>query len=107
MKPLFLISILSVYLLNAQQDSIPTQYNLKEVVVSSSRIEIPFSENTRTIQIISSEELKATGALAVADALQQISGVDIRRRGVSGAQADLYIEAEVLIKPYFLLMESN
>src|SRR6056300_1877379 len=91
MKPLFLISILSVYLLNAQQDSIPTQYNLKEVVVSSSRIEIPFSENTRTIQIISSEELKATGALAVADALQQISGVDIRRRGVSGAQADLYI----------------
>lgn len=91
MKPLFLISILSVYLLNAQQDSIPTQHNLKEVVVSSSRIEIPFSENTRTIQIISSEELKATGALAVADALQQISGVDIRRRGVSGAQADLYI----------------
>src|SRR6056300_1770277 len=91
MKPLFLISILSVYLLNAQQDSIPTQYNLKEVVVSSSRIEIPFSENTRTIQIISSEELKATGALAVADALQQISGVDIRRRGVSGAQVDLYI----------------
>jgi iron complex outermembrane receptor protein len=69
----------------------PTQYDLKEVIVSSSRIEIPFAENARTLQIISSQDLKATGALAVAEALQQITGVDIRRKGVAGAQADLYI----------------
>ena len=72
MKPLFLISILSVYLLNAQQDSIPTQYNLKEVVVSSSRIEIPFSENTRTIQIISSEELKLSSIFLISSQIINI-----------------------------------
>jgi iron complex outermembrane receptor protein len=27
----------------------------------------------------------------VADALQQIAGIDVRRRGTSGTQADLYI----------------
>ncbi|MCH1431167.1 MAG: hypothetical protein L7V31_01130 [Flavobacteriaceae bacterium] len=42
-----------LFLLHAQQDSIPTQYDLKEVIVSSSRIEIPFAENARILQIIS------------------------------------------------------
>jgi outer membrane cobalamin receptor len=32
----------------------------------------------------------------VADALQQIAGIDVRRRGTSGTQADLYIR--VLIR---------
>lgn len=91
MKPLILALLVPLFLLHAQQDSIPTHYDLKEVIVSSSRIEIPFAENARTLQIISSQDLKATGALAVAEALQQITGVDIRRRGVAGAQADLYI----------------
>lgn len=83
--------LLTTSYLQAQTDTLQIYQNLKEVIVSSSRLEIPFSENARTIQIISSEELKASGALAVSDALQQIIGVDIRRRGVTGAQADLYI----------------
>lgn len=91
MKSLISALLVPLFLLHAQQDSIPTQYDLKEVIVSSSRIEIPFAQNARTLQIISSQDLKATGALAVAEALQQITGVDIRRRGVAGAQADLYI----------------
>ena len=75
----------------AQNDSIPPPQSLKEVVVSSTRIELPFSENARTLQIISAQDLKGTGALALAEALQQVVGVDIRRRGVLGTQADLYI----------------
>lgn len=50
-----------------------------------------FSENSRTIQIITPEELQNSTASNLADLLQQINGVDIRRRGVDGMQSDLYI----------------
>lgn len=65
--------------------------SLQEVVVSSSRIDLPFSENSRTIQIVTSEDIKKLGVTNVADALQQIAGIDVRRQGVNGMQADLYI----------------
>ena len=41
--------------------------------------------------MISSQELKSSGALTVVTALQQIAGIDIRQRGIAGTQADLYI----------------
>ena len=71
----------------AQNDTI----KLKEVIITSSRIELPFSENSRTISIISSEEIQRSAATNVADILQQIAGIDVRRRGIDGMQSDLYI----------------
>jgi iron complex outermembrane receptor protein len=65
--------------------------SLKEVVVTSSRIDLPFKENSRTIQIVTSEDIKKLGITNVADALQQLAGIDVRRQGVNGMQADLYI----------------
>jgi vitamin B12 transporter len=64
---------------------------LDEVVVSSSKINLPFSKNFRTITIISSKEISSSTATNVSDLLQQTTGIDIRRRGVSGTQGDLYI----------------
>ena len=77
--------------LEAQLDSLVNKQFLKEVVVSSSRIDLDFSENSRTLHLISSQELKSSGALSVVTALQQIAGIDIRQRGIAGTQADLYI----------------
>lgn len=91
MRFFYAILCVSTTWVYAQNDSIPPPQSLKEVVVSSTRIELPFSENARTLQIISAQDLKTTGALALAEALQQAVGVDIRRRGVLGTQADLYI----------------
>lgn len=65
--------------------------SLKEVIVSSSRIDLPFKENSRTIQIVTAEDIKKLGINNVADALQQVAGIDVRRQGVNGMQADLYI----------------
>jgi vitamin B12 transporter len=65
--------------------------SLQEVVITSSRIDLPFKENSRTIQLITAEDIKKSGVTNVADALQQIAGIDVRRRGTSGMQADLYI----------------
>jgi iron complex outermembrane receptor protein len=64
---------------------------LKEVIITSTRIDLPFKENSRTIIVISSEVIKNSAATNVADLLQQVAGVDIRRRGTAGSQADLYI----------------
>jgi len=64
---------------------------LSEVIVSSTRIDLPFSKNSRTIQLITSEQIKQSGVTNVADLLLLVSGVDVRRRGTRGMQADLYI----------------
>lgn len=65
--------------------------NLDEIILSSNRIEVPFSENSRTIQVITNEDIQNSTANNVAEILQQFAGVDIRRRGVNGMQSDLYI----------------
>ena len=82
--------LLSALLGNAQETELKTD-SLKEVVVTSSRIDLPFKENSRTIQIVTAEDIKKLGVTNVADALQQVAGIDVRRQGVNGMQADLYI----------------
>lgn len=67
------------------------QEKLDSVMITSSRIDLPFKKNSRTITIITSKEIAQSPATNVADLLQQVAGVDIRRRGVNGMQADLYI----------------
>jgi vitamin B12 transporter len=74
----------------AQVDAVKRD-TLKEVMITSSRIDLPFKENSRTIVVITSEVIKNSAATNVADLLQQVAGVDIRRRGTAGSQADLYI----------------
>lgn len=69
---------------------LPTQ-DLDSVTITSTRIDIPFKENSRTITIITAADIKNSAAVNVADLLQQFAGVDIRRRGTGGSQADLYI----------------
>ncbi|NJX15997.1 TonB-dependent receptor plug domain-containing protein [Tamlana crocina] len=74
----------------AQQNAVKMD-SLQEVTITSTRIDLPFKENSRTIDIISSTDIKNSAATNVADLLQQVAGIDIRRRGTAGSQADLYI----------------
>lgn len=89
-KKLFLIvfSLLGIYTGIAQ--NIPQQ-NLDSITLTSARIDIPFKKNSRTLNIITASDIKNSAAVNVADLLQQVAGVDIRRRGTGGSQADLYI----------------
>ena len=75
----------------SQLDSLPTTQQLKEIILSSSRIDLPLKENSRTVQFITAEELKKSGVLTIVEGLQLLSGIDIRQRGIVGMQADLYI----------------
>jgi iron complex outermembrane receptor protein len=87
---LFIFILISASQLNAQEQTIKTD-SLKEVVVTSTRIDLPFKQNSRTINIITAKDIKNSAAVNVADLLQQVAGVDIRRRGTGGSQADLHI----------------
>ena len=86
-KSLALLPLLFFNIIISQQDTT----DLKEVVVSTTKLEIPFSKNFRTVKIISSDYIKNSPATNVSDLLQEITGIDVRRRGVGGVQGDLYI----------------
>lgn len=64
---------------------------LDSIIITSTRIDLPFKENSRTINIVTAKDIQNSAATNVADLLQQVAGVDIRRRGTGGSQADLYI----------------
>ena len=87
---LLIIAILILHLNLFSQDKKEIQA-LDTILIKSTRIDLPFKENARTIQVISAEFIKNSAATNVADLLQQVAGVDIRRRGTAGSQADLYI----------------
>lgn len=75
--------------LTAQMDS--TTYTLDQVIIKDNRIQIPFSEHSRTINIISKEQIELSPAQSIPELLQYVAGIDIRQRGVHGVQADVSI----------------
>ena len=79
-----LFTCASIY---AQNDTI----KLKEVEITSNRITLPFSKESRTITLITADDILKAPATNVADLLQNVAGIDVRRRGVDGMQSDLYI----------------
>lgn len=91
LKITLLIAVLFCATQVKAQEDVVKRDTLKEVIITSTRIDLPFKENSRTIEVISSKDIKNSAATNVADLLQQVAGVDIRRRGTAGSQADLYI----------------
>ena len=87
---LILIFYFSIESLSAQKNK--EEIKLDEIeILSSPRIEIQNSQNSISVLTISKEEINNSTATNVSELLQQIAGIDIRRRGVEGMQADLYI----------------
>ena len=76
--------------LNAQESEDEIQLDEVEIL-SSPRIEIESLQNSISVISISKEEIQNSTATNVSELSQQIAGIDIRRRGVEGMQADLYI----------------
>jgi len=85
----FLIFATIVNFSFAQTDTLTQE--LSEVIVTSNRIELPYAEHTRSIILISEEEIKKTPASSVAELLHYVAGVDVRSRGANGIQADIGI----------------
>ena len=87
-KKINFILVLCISLQSFSQEKVQ---ELDSIVINSSRISLPFKKNSRTITIVTAKDIKNSAATNVADLLQQVTGVDIRRRGSGGGQSDLYI----------------
>lgn len=83
------ITILVSYVSFSQQEKKREQ--IDTVLITSSRIDLPFDKDSRTITVISSAQIAKSATTNVAELLQQVAGIDMRRRGTVGMQADLYI----------------
>ena len=78
---LYLISIFSIV----------SQESLDEVIVSSPRLNTSFSENIKSLSIITAEEIENLPVSNLTDLLRTQAGIEIRSQGVEGSQADIYI----------------
>lgn len=82
------ISILIVIMLSTGAFA-QKEVNIAKIEIKENRLSIPFSESTRSLDIITSMEIKSSGAASINELLQNIGGIDIRRRGANGVQADI------------------
>ena len=90
----------------AEIDSLPTQ-KLQEVIISSNRLEIPLRQNSKTVQILTADQIRQSGVTHVVDLLQQIAGVDIKEEEQAPHKPISIFAAVLLIKPFCLLTGSN
>ncbi|NNF36736.1 MAG: TonB-dependent receptor [Saprospiraceae bacterium] len=91
MKYLLFLMLLtfSTSVVQGQEDSLSQE--LETVVISDKRIQLEYSQESRNIIIIDQQEISNSPAQSLAELLQNVAGIDVRRRGVNGIQADLSI----------------
>jgi vitamin B12 transporter len=73
----------------SQEETAATE--LSQVVIRENRLELPFSDQSRTIAVLTRAQLDAMPVRNIAEALLGVTGVDVRQRGPFGVQADLQV----------------
>lgn len=86
-----LAAILSWACLNIQAQTDSMSVQLEDIIVSENRMELPFSQISRSIQLLTSREIGRLPAISVAELLGYVPGIDVRQRGPHGVQADISI----------------
>ena len=81
---------------HASSDTLPSQdsireHDLEEVVVSAQRSPVLQSQLMRVVQVVTRVEIEQSPVHDLAGLLENIRGVDIRKRGTFGMQADVSI----------------
>ncbi|MCK9173509.1 MAG: TonB-dependent receptor [Desulfuromonas thiophila] len=91
-KPLraLLLTVVVVVTLAGNAAAEPRQ-QLAELIVSASRSPQPLQEAAQTVTILERADLERLPGGSLFDALEQVSGVDLRQRGPFGQQADVAI----------------
>lgn len=66
----------------------------KDAVATAANIPSDFSKTTRSISVITQDQIKALPVRSINEVLQHVIGVDVRQRGPAGVQADISIRGE-------------
>lgn len=82
-----------------QQDTV----QLGDVVIKENRLQAPFSQISRNIEIITRKQIETMPARNVAELLHYVSGIDIRQRGIGGVQADVNVRGGTFDQTLILL----
>lgn len=92
MKNKLLLATLLLPLLSQAQTQEIAVEELEELIINKEPLQLPFGEHTRSVQVITKEEIKQLPVTSINELLAYINGVDIRQRGPFGSQADVSID---------------
>ncbi len=81
---------IATFISYAQEIEDSTQ--IESIVIQGNRLQIPFSQSSRNIQIITKEEIARYPVKSINELLAYVGGVDLRQRGPFGTQADVSID---------------
>ncbi len=91
MKKILPFAFLAIVFQALAQESDSLNYTFSEVIIQENRIQLPFNQNSRSVSVLTREQLENLPSVSVAEVLRYVSGVDIRQRGAHGVQADVSI----------------
>ena len=74
--------------LEMKTDTIAEQ-ELEELVVMASKAELPLSQASKIVTLITRTEIERSPAQSVQDLLQNVAGIDVMQRGPHGVQSDI------------------
>lgn len=99
---LFLICVFTGFTAHSQQVIQNVQTD-STIVVLGQHIQIPFSAQNRNIAVLDKAVLQSIPAQSVSELLSYVAGVDVRRRGVDGAQEDISLNGGTFDQTLILL----
>ena len=82
-----IFNFISCYFVKAQTDTI----DINEVVISSDRVPVLYSETARIVSVISKKEIENAPIQSLQELLEYALNADVRQRGNQGVQADISI----------------
>ncbi len=65
------------------------QQDLEELVVTASRAELPLSQASKIVTLITRKEIERSPAQSVQELLNSVAGIDVMQRGPHGVQSDI------------------
>ncbi|MBK1734637.1 hypothetical protein CKO15_04915 [Halorhodospira abdelmalekii] len=101
LKTIWIILVPSIGFAANETHSPPTR--LEPVVITSSPSSAADRESVQSVSVISRSDIESVPAATLADLLSTVAGVDVRRRGGAGVQADIGIRGTAYEQTLVLL----
>lgn len=87
----YIIVLLPIQVLSQTDTSNIKNYDLDEVIVSTQKSPVVYSQLSRIVTTVDDEEIALMPVSSINDVLENYSGIDLRQRGANGIQADISI----------------
>jgi vitamin B12 transporter len=91
MRKFLLLVLVSTIFYHPTFSQDTTSTLLDNVIITENRLQIPFSDVSRSIEVITRKQIENAPARNLPELLSYVSGIDIRQRGIGGVQADINI----------------